>query len=73
MEVFDTSIAGHHAVSASVGLAMLFAMVAPVYGLPVAVLVRVDGAGALVYGNRRDKARRALVSSTMARPVPQAT
>ena len=33
MEVFDTrSIAGHHAVSASVGLfAMLFAMVAPVY------------------------------------------
>jgi hypothetical protein len=76
MEVFDTrSIAGHHAVSASVGLfAMLFAMVAPVY---LAFLspssFALMGPAHWYYGNRRDKARRALVSSTMARPVPQAT
>lgn len=76
LEVFDTrSMAGHHAVSASVGLfAMFFAMLAPVY---LAFLspssFALMGPAHWYYGNRRDRARRALVSSTLARPVPQTT
>ena len=76
LEVFDTrSYAGHHAVSAGVGLfAMLFAIVAPVqlaFLSPSSFALM--GPAHWFYGNRRDKARRAFVSSTQARPVPQAT
>ena len=76
LEVFDTrSLAGHHAVSAGVGLfATLFAMLAPVqlaFLSPSSFALM--GPAHWYYGTRRDKARRALLSSTLARPIPQAT
>ncbi len=76
LEVFDTrSHAGHHAVSAGVGLfAMLFAMLAPVqlaFLSPSSFALM--GPAHWYYGTRRDKARRALVSAALARPDPQTT
>ena len=75
LEVFDThSHAGHHAVSAGVGLfAMLFAIVAPVqlaFLSPSSFALM--GPAHWFYGNRREKARRALASENLARPEPQA-
>ena len=76
LEVFDTrSMAGHHAVSAGVGLfATLFALVAPVqlaFLSPSSFALM--GPAHWYYGIRRDKARRALASTALVRPVPQAT
>ena len=76
LEVFDAkSMAGHHAVSAGVGLfAMLFAIVAPVtlaFLSPSSFALM--GPVHWVYGNRREKARRAFAARTTASPAPQAT
>ena len=76
LEVFDTrSMAGHHAVSAGVGLfAMLFAILAPVqlaFLSPSSFALM--GPAHWYYGSRRDKARRTLASGTLAHSVPQTT
>ena len=74
LDTFDTrSIAGHHAVSASVGLfAMLFAIVAPVtlaFLSPSSFALM--GPAHWFYGRRREKARKALVARTSPRPARQ--
>jgi hypothetical protein len=54
--------------------AMLFAMLAPVQlALLSPSSFALMGPAHWYYGSRRDKARRALASSTVARPVPQTT
>jgi hypothetical protein len=72
---FDTrSMAGHHMVSASVGLfAMLFAIVAPkelAFLSPSSFALM--GPAHFFFGKRRDAARRALESRVVSRPQPQA-
>lgn len=74
LETFDTlSLAGHHAVSASVGLfAMLFAVVAPVtlaFLSPSSFALM--GPAHWFYGRQREKARKALVARTPGHPAPQ--
>jgi uncharacterized membrane protein len=76
LEVFDTrSMAGHHAVSASVGLfAMFFAIVAPVtlaFLSPSSFALM--GPAHWYYGTRRGKARRDHVARLARATVPQAT
>ena len=76
LEVFDTkSMAGHHAVSAGVGLfAMLFAIFAPVmlaFLSPSSFALM--GPAHYFYGTRRDRARRAYVARVSTSPDRQAT
>ena len=73
LEVFDTrSFAGHHLVSAGVGLfAMLFAIFAPVtlaFLSPSSFALM--GPAHWFYGTRREKARKALIARVI--PAPQA-
>ena len=75
LDTFDTrSIAGHHAVSAAVGLfAMLFAIVAPVtlaFLSPSSFALM--GPAHWFYGTRREKARKALAARATTRPAAQA-
>ena len=68
-------MAGHHAVSAAVGLfAMLFAIVAPVtlaFLSPSSFALM--GPAHWFYGTRRDKARKTLVARSAAPAVAQVT
>jgi len=75
LDVFDArSLAGHHAVSAAVGLfAMLFAIVAPVtlaFLSPSSFALM--GPAHWFYGTRREKARKALATRASTRPAAQA-
>lgn len=76
LDTFDTlSYAGHHAVSASVGLfAMLFAIFAPVtlaFLSPSSFALM--GPAHWIYGIRRERARKALVARSVPAAVIQAT
>ena len=76
LDVFDTrSIAGHHMVSAGVGLfAMLFAIVAPhtlAFLSPSSFALM--GPAHYFFGRRREKVRRALEARLVQRPQPLAT
>jgi len=76
MGIYDTrSIAGHHMVSAGVGLfAMLFALLGPqslAFLSPSSFALM--GPGHYLFGKRREKGRRALEARLLSRPQPLAT
>ena len=76
LDVFDTrSLAGHHMVSAGVGLfAMFFAILAPnVLAFLSPSSFALMGPAHYIFGKRRDQMRKALEASLVSRPQPQAT